>query len=359
VNTSERTGELIQALIKARSQFQPIAKTKHVTVTTKAGRRYAFDYAPLDVVQAATEPALSAEGLVLVSGVVPAADGTVELVTRLLHTSEQFMESRIPSGALEDVKALGGFVSHARRYNHLALLDLAGEDDTDGAQATGDHVEPTTKAAPASTNGHTPATAAVASSNGHTPPPPTEPQDRPTEKHIAALQTLALETCGEDPEVFATRIRQVMGLKPSASTSARLLTRTQTMAQYMVRFEYYTKLESQLARKTITEVSHGTPPAHTPASEPASTATVAAPTEGHPADPSTAASSSAPDAGPADAAERDRVRLRAEVAAWQLRISAQEIEHVILHNPYSKARALLWKTRVDARAATPIEAAAD
>ena len=146
MRTSERTGELLTAVMKARAQFQPIVKSAHVTVTTKAGRKYDFDYAPLEVLQAATETALGAEGLVLVSAVQPRADGTVEVVTRLLHTSEQWLESGIPSGPLEDVKALGGFISYARRYNTLALLDLSAEDDPDGSQATGDHIEPRTKA---------------------------------------------------------------------------------------------------------------------------------------------------------------------------------------------------------------------
>jgi hypothetical protein len=60
-----------------------------------------------------------------------------------------------------------------------------------------------------------------------------------------------------------------------------------------------------------------------------------------------------------DAAERDRQRLRAEVASWPLRVSQAEIEHIIVHHPYSKARTLLWKAQMQAPATTPIEAAAD
>ena len=133
MKTSEKTGELLTSLLKARTQFQPIVRSAHVTVTTKAGRKYDFDYAPLEVIQAAIESAMSAESLVLVSAVQPGPDVTVEVVTRLLHTSEQWFESCIPSGPLEDVKALGGFVSYARRYNTLALLDLSAEDDLDGS----------------------------------------------------------------------------------------------------------------------------------------------------------------------------------------------------------------------------------
>jgi hypothetical protein len=33
------------------------------------------------------------------------------------------------------------------------------------------------------------------------------------------------------------------------------------------------------------------------------------------------------------------------VAQWDLRVPPEEVEHVIQHNPYSRARALLWKCR--------------
>jgi ERF superfamily len=330
MRTSERTGELLVALLKARAQFQPIVKSAHVTVTTKAGRKYDFDYAPLEVLQAATETALGAEGLVLVSAVQPRADGTVEVVTRLLHTSEQWLESGIPSGPLEDVKALSGFISYARRYNTLALLDLSAEDDLDGSQATGDHIEPRTKAAsaPVATNGHTP------------PPAPDESLAHPTESHLAALKNLACTECGDPLEVYEDRLRTTMKIPKQASVAPKLLTRTMSMAQYMDVFAYYRRLEAQLVKGK--EATGGTAPTTQQIPQPAPAPTV----EGPPASPSPAVSSfSAPVPSPDDAAERDRVRLRAEVAQWDLRVPPEEIEHVIQHNVYSKARALLWKCR--------------
>jgi hypothetical protein len=124
-----------------------------------------------------------------------------------------------------------------------------------------------------------------------------------------------------------------------------------SMTAYMEVFAYYRRLEAQLAKGK--ETPGGTAPTTQPATQPAPAAS-----EVPPAVPSPpAASSSGSEDLSAD--ERDRIRLRAEVASWNLRISDKEREHVIVHNPYSKARALLWKTRVDAPAATPIEAAAD
>ena len=75
-------------------------------------------------------------------------------------------------------------------------------------------------------------------------------------------------------------------------------------------------------------------------------------------DPSLAESSSAPGRMLPTRLERDRVRLRQEVAAWPLRVSPAEIEHIITHHPYSKARGLLWQARTVTPAAMPMEAAA-
>jgi hypothetical protein len=162
--------------------------------------------------------------------------------------------------------------------------------------------------------------------------------EHPTESHLAAVRNLAMTECMEDVSVYEQRIRQTMKIPAQASVAPRLLTRTMSMAQYMELFAYYRRLEAQLVKgKGDTRADHSTSQP-TPQPEPA-------PTKESPSVPSPAvASSSAPRPDP-DAAERDRARLRAEVAAWDLRVPPEEVEHVIQHNPYSKARQLLWKCR--------------
>jgi hypothetical protein len=133
-----------------------------------------------------------------------------------------------------------------------------------------------------------------------------------------------------------------MKIPKQASVSPRLLTKTMSMTAYMEVFAYYRRLESQLAKGK--ETPSGTVPTTQPVSQPAAAPTgEGLPVDPPPASPATASSSAAPDH--TDAAERDRVRLRAEVAQWDLRVPPEEVEHVIQHNPYSKARALLWKCR--------------
>jgi hypothetical protein len=183
--------------------------------------------------------------------------------------------------------------------------------------------------------------------NGHSTTP-----EHPTEGHLAALRNLAVTECQEPLEVYEDRIRTTMKIPKQASVAPKLLTRTMSMAQYMELFAYYRRLEAQLAKGK--EATSGTAPTTQPAAQPAPAAS-----EVPPAVPSPATESSPAASDPTDAAERDRVRLRAEVAAWDLRVPPEEIEHVIQHNPYSKARALLWNQRRKSPAATPIEAAAD
>ena len=175
--------------------------------------------------------------------------------------------------------------------------------------------------------------------NGHKPAPePDEGLAHPTEGHLAALRNLAVTECQEPVDVYEDRIRTTMKIPQQASVSPRLLTKTMSMSTYMELFAYYRRLEAQLAKGK--ETSSGTAPTTQPATQPAPAAS-----EVPPAAPSSATASSSAAPGPTDAAERDRVRLRAEVAQWDLSVPPEEIEHVIQHNPYSKARALLWKCR--------------
>jgi hypothetical protein len=178
----------------------------------------------------------------------------------------------------------------------------------------------------------------------------------PSAEQIDRLFEVAT-ACREPKELLGRRLREVMGLSGETRITKKLLRESMTPPQYEVALAYYTNL---LKRQVEEDVPDGTAPTEAPASEPAHASTSEGvreqfrtthhptprePAEGSPAVPSPAASSSAPAPSRDDAAERDRVRLRQEVATWDLRVKPEEVEHVIQHNPYSKARALLWKCR--------------
>jgi hypothetical protein len=175
-----------------------------------------------------------------------------------------------------------------------------------------------------------------------------------TPEAIEVLFHLALERCGEDKEVFGVRVKRALGLSVDAQITKKSVGQQMRPEQYKTLYAYCETLYSQLQRRT--EVTH-----HGPATTPqTSTQPAPAPTgEDPPAVPSSAASSSAPEPSPDDAAARNRARLRKEVASWDLRVSQAEIEYILTHHPYSKARTLLWKARRPASNAMPMEAAAD
>jgi hypothetical protein len=176
--------------------------------------------------------------------------------------------------------------------------------------------------------------------------------EHPTDGHLAALRNLAITECQEPVDVYEDRIRTTMKIPKQASVAPKLLTRTMSMTQYMEVFAYYRRLEAQLAKGK--DGSRGNASKEAAVSESTAAPTGEAPT----VVPSPAESSSAP--GPdLDTVERDRQRLRTEVAAWDLRVTQTEIKHVIQHNPYTRAPQLLWQARTKAAAVTPIEAAAD
>jgi hypothetical protein len=278
-------------------------------------------------------------------------------------------EGGLATGYGTETKA--GFADYCERSETRALgralavmgfgTQFVGADLSEGEHIVDAPVTTTTTAAPDAAHEITgishPLQRGEEGTAGVVTPPATKADEglaHPTEGHLAALRNLAVTECGDPLEVYEDRIRTTMKIPKQASVAPKLLTRTMSMAQYMDVFAYYRRLEAQLVKSKGKEPPGGTAPTTQPAAQPA-----AATPEVPPAVPSpaTASSSAAPD--PTDAAERDRVRLRAEVAQWDLRVPPEEVEHVIQHNSYSKARALLWKCRRKTPAATPIESAAD
>jgi hypothetical protein len=147
----------------------------------------------------------------------------------------------------------------------LALMgfgtEFVGQDLTEGehvADAPVTNGQPDTPApAPTPTNGKASPTQ-----------PPTS--TKVSVEQLDGLFLLATETCSEDAEVFATRLRRIMQLPPNASVAKRLLAKTMTPEQYAQAWTYYQTLLAQLTRKTTQEgQSDGTLPQNTSVAEPA------------------------------------------------------------------------------------------
>ena len=132
---SAELGQLAAALAKAQAAFGTVTRDKHVSITTKTGGKYEFDYAPLESILAATRTPLSANGLALVQML---DDGA--LVTSLYHESGAVISGRIDLPHTDDIKGLGSAITYLRRYAIQAMLGIAAEDDDDGSRAIGDTI---------------------------------------------------------------------------------------------------------------------------------------------------------------------------------------------------------------------------
>lgn len=139
LRTSEPCGDLYGALAKAQSAFLPIKRTK-------VNPYYHSKYADLADVIAATQAALSANGLCVIQGAGTDTDARVVYIsTRLAHASGQWVEHvvalpgtmRAEKGQPErfDSQSVGAAITYGRRYGRSAILGVASDEDDDGNAA--------------------------------------------------------------------------------------------------------------------------------------------------------------------------------------------------------------------------------
>src|SRR5512139_267860 len=169
--------ELFAALAKAQASFDPIKRTRSVTVRSDKGN-YSFDYAPLEEVIDATRPALAKNGLAFVSMLSdPEGEGETELHTMVTHESGAFMHvcERLPP--VNKAQERGSQITYRRRYQYQCATGTSPEVDDDGNEADGNKVEAMTSkrrqpAAPPPQERPKPPPAQPARPPSAPPPPP-------------------------------------------------------------------------------------------------------------------------------------------------------------------------------------------
>lgn len=128
MRTSEQTTTLIAALVTARAAFQPVMKD----ALGQVGKDRPYKYADLSSILDAVMPALLANNLVILQS----TDAETHcLITRVTHTSGEWVESIYPLGQAQTPQAFGSALTYGRRYSIQSLLCLAAADD-DGAAPT-------------------------------------------------------------------------------------------------------------------------------------------------------------------------------------------------------------------------------
>ena len=137
MRTSEAINELAAALAKAQASYTPVKKTKTGKIqgfSKKTSKEYSYEYkyADLaDILQMAL-PILSANGLSFTQPHILTPDLKLRVVSRLMHSTGQWMESdgiEISEGGTP--QEFGMESTYFRRYDGASLLGIAPDEDTD------------------------------------------------------------------------------------------------------------------------------------------------------------------------------------------------------------------------------------
>jgi hypothetical protein len=119
---------LAKALVKAQSEMKNAS-------LNKVNPHFRSKYADLAEIRDTVMPVLSKHGLAVVQFTQVTGTGFY-LVTRLLHDSGEYLDSRFPLP--EDVtkpQAMGSSITYARRYMLAAMCGITAEEDDDGNAA--------------------------------------------------------------------------------------------------------------------------------------------------------------------------------------------------------------------------------
>lgn len=134
MKTSDQINELATALSAAQAEM------KNATLN-KVNPHFKSKYADLAGIRDTVTPALTKHGLAVVQG-TDTTDGGIVVVTRLLHKSGQWMESRFPI-AYDKPQTMGSAYTYARRYSLSAMCSISADEDDDANAANAStHAKP-------------------------------------------------------------------------------------------------------------------------------------------------------------------------------------------------------------------------
>jgi hypothetical protein len=133
-----KTSDAIDQLSKALSAAQ--GEMKNATLN-KVNPHFKSKYADLAGIRDTVVPILAKHGLAVMQGTDTTETGLV-VVTRLSHTSGQWIESRFPIAFDNKPQAMGSAYTYARRYSLSAMCCISAEEDDDANAANEKPVMP-------------------------------------------------------------------------------------------------------------------------------------------------------------------------------------------------------------------------
>lgn len=139
MKSSETIAELAGALAAAQAEMKN-AKLNKVNPHFKSR------YADLAEIRDTVTPALSRHGLAVVQGTE--TDGSaIVVVTRLIHKTGQWIESRFPI-AYDKPQTMGSAITYGRRYLLSAICAISADEDDDANAANEKPVMPSVTGTP-------------------------------------------------------------------------------------------------------------------------------------------------------------------------------------------------------------------
>lgn len=129
MTTSEQINEIAAALAKAQGVMKNAA-------LNKVNPHFKSKYADLAGIRDTVIPSLTTNGISVVQTLDAMHDGVTMLLTRLIHTSGQWIESQCPILAGGDMQKMGSAITYARRYSLSAICGIAADEDDDANAAS-------------------------------------------------------------------------------------------------------------------------------------------------------------------------------------------------------------------------------
>lgn len=138
LRSSEKLDALALALSKAQGAMKHPGKNKTAKVPLKSGGGYEYNYADLaDCIDALRGP-FAANELALVQIAFNEAADVVGIVTRILHSSGQWIEGTLYITCADTrPQSIGSAITYGRRYSLSPMAGIASDDDDDGSAAQG------------------------------------------------------------------------------------------------------------------------------------------------------------------------------------------------------------------------------
>lgn len=184
MKTSDSIDLISAALAKAQSEFTPALKDS-------TNPHFKSKYADLASVWAVVQGPMSRNGLAIVQSPEEGPERSLQIVTRLCHSSGQYFEGVLTLyPADQRPQTTGSCITYGRRYSAMGMLGIVPDDDDDGN---------------------------AASRAPEPPPPPAKPNtfDMRNEKHKAAFKTMLKREFPMVPETLYKTIAEVCHGRPA------------------------------------------------------------------------------------------------------------------------------------------------